>query len=98
MKRSLKGICKFLGLGLLTIITTVIIFKQLRPPRDSTSFNRAINPLPPPEELVQNSMNDFGLDSNVLDRLDIKSKEKIDWHNYAQIEEEMSRTGKVTKH
>lgn len=95
MKRSLKGICKFLGLGLLTIITTVIIFKQLRPPKDSSSFNRAVNPLPPPEELVQNNMIAFGPDSNALDPLDVKRKEKIDWHNYKQIEEEKLRTGKT---
>lgn len=104
MRRSLKGICKFLLLGIITILTTVLIFRQVRPPRDSNfSYNnvRGINPIAPPEKVVRNidtgddvvrhKSNNLDFEPNLI--LDRPTKLKIDWHNYKQIEEDKIRKG-----
>lgn len=97
MKRSLKGTCKYLALGVITIFTTVVIFKYVRPPKDnSSSYHavRGVNPVPPPEKLVKNSNVNEGswLQFNLLNS---EHGPKIDWHNYEQLEEEKARTGKI---
>jgi hypothetical protein len=98
MKRSLKGLCKFLVLGLITIFTTVVIFRHVRPPRDYNSEYykvRGVNPVPPPEKIVRlekvETNQPLIVDNEVNN--DLHSVIKIDWHNYKQIEEEKLRNG-----
>lgn len=96
MKRSLKGTCKYLALGVITIFTTVVIFKYVRPPKDnSSSYHavRGVNPVPPPEKLVKN--NDVNEEGRRFNFLNSENGPKIDWHNYEQLEEEKARTGKI---
>ncbi|XP_046665615.1 N-acetylgalactosaminyltransferase 6-like isoform X2 [Homalodisca vitripennis] len=92
MRRSLKGFFKFVGLGILTIITTVVIFRQVRPPKDITgNSNKGVNPIPPPEKFVTNVniKEDFYYYTNAVR----PKSTKIDWHNYKQIEEDKARSG-----
>lgn len=99
MKRSLKGFCKFLGLGVITIFTTVVIFKHVRPPRDFSSNYykvRGVNPIPPPpEKLVrlENKYSSHQLENEVKDSLHSENFVKVDWHDYRQIEEDNARRG-----
>lgn len=107
MRRNIKGLCKFLLLGIVTIFTTVFIFRQVRPPKDSnTDYHnvRGINPIPPPAKLVRNKELDRQSDSRQeQSELEVKQSInlvtdpnlKINWHNYEQIEEDKARKGKI---
>ncbi|XP_039294651.1 LOW QUALITY PROTEIN: putative polypeptide N-acetylgalactosaminyltransferase 10 [Nilaparvata lugens] len=86
MKRSLKGVVKYLLLVLCTIFTTVIIFNYVRHPRaGSKNFRngRAIMPVAPEQFRISDTENE----------IHISGKHRIDWHDYKRMEEESKRKG-----
>lgn len=116
MRRSLKGFCKFCVLGVVTVFTTVVIFRHVRQPKEDVLIYekvRGANPIPPPEKLVIDKISDvnsvhveksnghrkveYGRNDNSLQIDSAISDEKIDWHNYEQIEEDKRKTGNQTQ-
>lgn len=88
MKRSVKSVCKFCLMGIVTIFTTVVIFHHIRPPKDNNHFEN-FRGVAPVEKLVR-SRQTVDIRPNLVLR---SNAERIDWHNYEQIEEEKQRTG-----
>ncbi|RZF38814.1 hypothetical protein LSTR_LSTR000517 [Laodelphax striatellus] len=86
MKRSLKGVVKYLLLVLCTIFTTVIIFNYVRHPREGAKNfrnGRAVMPVAPEHFFMSDSENEIH-DSD---------GHRIDWHDYKRMEEEKKRKG-----
>nr|CAD7574636.1 unnamed protein product [Timema californicum] len=90
MRRSVKGVLKFLLLAALTVITTVVVFRYVRRMeviRDMGVHEaRGAMPLPP-ENQDHLVMKPIVSDGN-------SSGSKIDWHDYAAILTDSKRKGK----
>nr|CAD7606450.1 unnamed protein product [Timema genevievae] len=91
MRRSVKGVLKFLLLAALTVITTVVVFRYVRRMeviRDMGVHEaRGAMPLPPENQDHLVIMKPIVSDGN-------SSGSKIDWHDYAVILSDSKRKGK----
>nr|CAD7447824.1 unnamed protein product [Timema bartmani] len=91
MRRSVKGVLKFLLLAALTVITTVVVFRYVRRMeviRDMGVHEaRGAMPLPPENQDHLVIMKPIVSDGN-------SSGFKIDWHDYAVILSDSKRKGK----